>query len=81
MRRGLFTVPDPGFEIRGGGGGGSVIQILRKRGGGGLQQNLFEPFGAQFGVKIRSATDLSRISFRKRAQIRVVFPNYAKKNR
>lgn len=34
MRRGLFTVPDPGFEIRGG-GGGSVIQILRKRGGGG----------------------------------------------
>ena len=72
-------MPDPGFEIRGG-GGGSVIQILRK-GGGGFQQNLFEPFGAQFGVKIRSATDLSRTSFRKRAQIRVVFPNYAKKNR
>ena len=71
--------------------GGSVIQTLRKGRGGGLQKNFFRPFGSQFGLKIRggpgspggpslgSATDLSRTSFRTRAQIMLIFPNYAKK--
>ena len=40
---------DPDLDIR----GSLVIQTLRKKAGGGSQKNFFQPFGPQFGLKIR----------------------------
>ena len=40
-------MPDPDFEIRGGGGGGHPGR------GGSLQKKFVQPFGPQFGLKIR----------------------------
>ena len=40
---------------KGGRGEGESSRLLDKRGGGGgLQENIFQPFGPQFGLKIRS---------------------------
>ena len=50
-------MPDLDIEIKGGGGGGGWEQSSRpldnEGGGGGLPKKFFQPFGTQFGLKIR----------------------------